>query len=354
MLLRAVISWFGHAIVLFRIAGRLVSGYLLIQCGWPFMDRAAREASVQRWCRSVLRVLGMAIETSGRPFPGPQREGLLLVCNHVSWVDTIAIHALVPCGFLAKESLRGWPIIGHLIARTGGVFVQRGHPFDLQRALDAIEASVAEGRSICVFPEGTTTDGTSVGDFSTLVFEVASRRGVGVLPLGIRYRHHGVPTQLPAWVGDEAFLPSLLRIAANDGLAVQIIVGEPLPQAPDRATGAEQARLAVAALAGVPLAVDAVAIPPEAVPGLEEAMTPQVTRIVDAVREWIAKEREMAVPQVGDRASLRSLGIDSLAIVRLVTELEDRLELRVDESKLELSSFATVRELGAAMARSGR
>lgn len=347
----AVRTWIASAIVLARIARRLVSGYLLVRWIWPFMDQRAREASVQRWCRSVLRVLGMELVTTGQPLP--TGEGLLLVANHVSWVDAVAIHALVPCGFLAKASLRGWPIIGKLIERTGGVFVQRGNPFDLQRALDTMAAELAAGRSICVFPEGTTTYGTSVASFATLSFELAARRGVGALPMGVRYRQHGRPTQLPAWVGDEAFLPSLIRIAGADGLAVEVIVGERLAPLADRALAAEQARAAVAALVDVPLSAAPVVETDPAAPTMETT-SPQFSRVAEAVRAWIAAERNLAPPQISDVASLRSLGIDSLAILRMMVELEERLGLRVDESKLELSSHATVLELSAAVARSER
>jgi len=349
--LQALRSWFRRVIVLVRIARRLVSGYLLIQFVWPFMDQRARDESVQRWCRSVLRVMRMEILASGQPFPARDGEGLLLVANHVSWVDTVAIHALVPCGFLAKASLRGWPIIGHLIDRTGGVFVERGNPFALQRALDAMARALSGGRSICVFPEGTTTDGTSVAGFSTLVFELSAQRGVGVLPIGVRYLDHGLPTHVPAWVGDEAFLPSLYRIAASDALAVEVIVGERLAPAADRLLAAEQARARVAGLIGVPLSIDASASTVEVAAGIEIATSPAVSRIADAVRDWIAEERKTSAAQITDLASLRSLGIDSLSILRMVVDLEARLGLRVDESKLELSSHATVRELSAALAR---
>lgn len=275
---------------------------------------------------------------------------MLLVANHVSWVDAIAIHALMPCGFLAKDSLRGWPIVGDLIGRTGGVFVQRGNPFDLQRALDAIDAALTGGRSICVFPEGTTTDGSTVLPFFTLVFELAAQRGADVVPIGVRYLQAGAPSRIPAWVGDEAFVPSLFRIAATGELAVEVIVGDRLDRAPERHVAAERARGAVADLLGVPLGQDCDRRSGEASTALDE----RVTDIAAAVREWIAIDRQVEARRVADRASLRSLGIDSLSILRMLVELEQRLGLRVDESKLDVSSQATVLELSAAMVSAAR
>lgn len=344
--------WFRSLIVLVRVARRLASGYLLIQFLWPFMDQRARDASVQLWCRDMLRVLGIRLSAAGHPLPQPADEGLVLISNHISWVDTVAIHAVVPCGFLAKASLQGWPIIGRLVEKTGGVFVQRGNPFDLKRALDAMAGALATGRSICVFPEGTTTDGTALAVFSTLVFELSARCGARVLPIGVRYRQRGVPTRLAAWIGDEAFVPSLFRIAGADGLEVELIAGELLPPVLDRARAAEHARQRVAALVEIPVSSEPVAATAAEAEDNEPHGNPRVAHLAEAVRAWIAAERELSPMQITDRASLRSLGIDSLAILRMVLELEEGLGLRVDESKLELSSNATVMEFSAAVVRS--
>jgi 1-acyl-sn-glycerol-3-phosphate acyltransferase len=343
-------SWLAGAAVGLRIAYLLVTGYLLVRVVWPRMSPAAREDSVQRWCQRVLRAIGIDLVASGSAVPVRGARGMLLVANHVSWVDAIAIHSLMPCGFLAKDSLRGWPIVGDLIGRTGGVFVQRGNPFDLQRALDAIDAALAEGRSICVFPEGTTTDGSAVLPFFSLVFELVAQRGADVLPLGVRYLQAGVPSRVPAWVGDEAFLPSLFRIAATGELAVEVIVGDRLDRAGERQVAAERARRAVAHLLGVPLR-QACDLRSEAE---STAFDARVTDIATAVRAWIAMDRKVEARRVADRASLHSLGVDSLSILRMLVELEQRLDLRVDESKLDVSSRATVLELSAAMASAAR
>ncbi|MEO8040762.1 MAG: 1-acyl-sn-glycerol-3-phosphate acyltransferase [Betaproteobacteria bacterium] len=345
-------SWIFGGFVLLRIARRLVSGYLLIRFAWPFMATRAREESVQHWCRDVLRLLGIRLTVVGRMPANPAPRGLLLVCNHVSWVDTLAIHAVVPCGFLAKASVGRWPVIGRLIRKTGGVFVQRSNPFDLQRALETMDHALAQGRSICVFPEGTTTDGAAVRPFSTLVFELSAQRDLDVLPIGLRYRQHGAPTRLPAWIGDEAFLPSLLRIAGAEGIVVELVPGDPLPRNADRTRAAVAARVRIAELAGIALTADALVATGPGVERIEASGDPRVRDLVQVVRKWIAIERGIPLLQVGDRTPLQSFGVDSLAILRMVLELEERIGLRIDESKLELTSNATVFELSAAVIRS--
>lgn len=336
------------AITVARVAYMLVFGYLALRLRGPFLTREQRDVLVGQWCRDMLGVLGIKLSPAGGLPAQGEARGMLVVANHVSWVDTLAIRAMVPCGFLAKASLQGWPIIGPLIALSGGVFVQRGNPFDLQRALADMREALEAGRSICVFPEGTTTDGTSVGPFTTLVFELAVRHRVAVVPVGVRYLQHGIPTRVPAWVGDEAFLPSLLRIATAPGLEVCVVTGDRLGETDQRLHAAEAARHAIAALLRVPLAPEPTPATLAVVPG---PVDPRAAEIDEAVRRWIADYRKLPVRDVADHATLRSLGVDSLALLDMILALEARLALRLDESRLDLTARATVVELVAAMVR---
>lgn len=345
-------SWIRSVMALARIAGLLATGYLKVRFARSWLRPAQGDAMVRRWCEEMLRALGVRFSVAGHPLDRCANDsGLLIVANHVSWIDTLAIRAALPCGFLAKDSLRHWPVVGPLIAGTGGVFVQRGNPFDLERALGEMGGAVTAGRSICVFPEGTTTDGASVAGFATPVFELAVRHDIAVLPMGVRYLQDGEPSRLPAWVGDEAFLPSLLRIVRARGLEVRLVAGRPLRHVNDRQRAAEEARRAVGNLLCVPFAPDPVIAPTHTVLADASART---SDIAEAVRRWITDDRQVQPHEIGDHASLRSLGIDSLSILRIVVELEQRLGLRVDEAKLDLSSRATVLELSAAVANAER
>lgn len=329
-----------------RVAGLLVIGYVRVRWVSPFLVPEQRDAVVRQWCLDMLRVLRIRLSIHGRPIESS--DGALVIANHVSWVDTLAIRALMPCGFLAKASLQGWPVIGPLIERTGGLFVQRGNPFDLRRVLDDMREALKAGQSICVFPEGTTTDGTSVGSFTTLAFELTARHDVPVLPLGLQYLQHGRPSRVPAWVGDEAFLPSLFRIATTPGLEVRVVAGERLASSNERRRAADEARRAVGELLSVPLA------PGPAAAAATTGSAPEDERaadLADTVRQWIAADRKLALHDVADHAPLCAFGVDSLSILDLLQDLEVRTGFRVDESRLDLSSRTTVPGLVAAMLR---
>lgn len=101
------------------------------------------------------------------------RSGLL-VANHVSFVDIFAINALIPCGFVAKSDVAGWPSIGWLSRRNDTVFIERGKPkaahLTRQRMLEVLAAE----RRLAVFPEGTvTTTGDRVLPFHGALFQGA-------------------------------------------------------------------------------------------------------------------------------------------------------------------------------------
>jgi 1-acyl-sn-glycerol-3-phosphate acyltransferase len=336
-----------QVLVTLRIALRLAGGFVGLAWVAALLPARRRERMVVNWCRGALGDLGIALEVRGAPVP---MDACLVVCNHVSWVDTVALRAVLPCGFVAKRSLRGWPVVGRLIALTGGVFVHRERPHDLPRALDEVISRIRCGTSVCLFSEATTTVGEAVAPFFPSAFEWAARDGAYVLPVALRYFEDGHPSRAAAWVGDEAFLPSLLRIARARRLSVRVIVGQPLRPHADRARAALAARAEVAALAGLGLMGSAfayheggrVALPPRHA-ALEES-------VQAAVRAWIARERPGAADGLPVSTALMAMGVDSLDVLDLLAHLEHWLGLRIDGRRLELPLEPTLAEFSAAVA----
>ena len=93
------------------------------------------------------------------------------VCNHVSWLDILALQSILDISFVAKSEVKRWPVFGFLAKIVDTIFVDRRamaaktQQFDLIRALKA-------GKSLCFFPEGTSTDGLQVLPFKSSLFEV--------------------------------------------------------------------------------------------------------------------------------------------------------------------------------------
>ncbi|MEV6118061.1 lysophospholipid acyltransferase family protein [Streptomyces sp. NPDC052109] len=189
---------------------------------------------VRRWCRALVRAIGVRVRVTGAPAPV---GGLLLVANHVSWLDIPLLAAVRPARMLAKTEIRHWPVAGALAARGGVLFIER----DRIRALPATVARIAEtlreGAAVAAFPEGSTWCGRAQGRFRRAVFQAALDADVPVQPVSLRYRQAGGgPSTAAAFVGEDTLLASLWRVARTRGLVAEVEVRPVIPPGahPDR------------------------------------------------------------------------------------------------------------------------
>lgn len=151
------------------------------------------------------------------------RGAALVVANHVSYLDPLAILPVCPAIPVAKGEVARWPIIGPIGAALGVLFVDRDDPHGRVRALRRIHDLLAAGAPVLNFPEGTTTRGDHVLPFWRGGFGIAQRLGVPVVPLAIRYADPAL-----AWCGGATFVPHYLRTAARARVEVELAFGAPL------------------------------------------------------------------------------------------------------------------------------
>ncbi|MFI8089847.1 lysophospholipid acyltransferase family protein [Streptomyces sp. NPDC086080] len=208
---------------------RLAAAGLLVLAGivlLPF-GRWIPDGLVRPWCRWLVRAAGVRVRIAGA---APPTGGLLLVANHISWLDIPLLAAVRPARMLAKSEIRRWPVAGALVARAGVLFIDR----DRLRALPGTVATLAGilrgGAAVAVFPEGSTWCGRAGGHFRRAVFQAALDAGVPVQPVRIRYRDpRGGPATAPAFVGDDTLLASVWRVASARGVIAEIEVRPPVP-----------------------------------------------------------------------------------------------------------------------------
>jgi len=176
--------------------------------------------------RDAAHRLAGALGTIARPRVDGDvpRGSALIVANHISYLDPLAILPVCPAAPLAKREVAGWPLIGPIGAALGVVFVARDEPFGRVRALRRVHALLAAGVPVLSFPEGTTSPGATVGPFHRGTFGIAQRLGVPVVPVAIRYRDPRL-----AWIDGETFLPHYARVAARDRIEVTLTFCSPLP-----------------------------------------------------------------------------------------------------------------------------
>src|SRR3569832_677664 len=134
----------------------------------------------------------------------------LIVANHVSYLDPLAILPVCPALPSAKGEVASWPLIGPSGAALGATFVTRDEPMARVRVLRRVHDLLAAGVPVLNFPEGTTTAGDKVLPFLRGTFGIAQRLGVPVVPVAVRYRDPA-----SAWCNAATFLPHYDRLAGT-------------------------------------------------------------------------------------------------------------------------------------------
>lgn len=149
--------------------------------------------------------------------------GGVLVANHLSYLDIIVLAAHQPLVFVAKSEVRRWPAIGWIAAQAGTIFIDRTRRGDVARVTCEIERLVSEGVRVCIFPEGTSSDGSEVLPFHTSLLEPISARGFKVTAGWIGYLlPGGDPGQEVCYWGEMTFGSHFPRLLSKKGISVKV------------------------------------------------------------------------------------------------------------------------------------
>ena len=150
---------------------------------------------------------------SPRPRPIHTAAAAPDVANHISWIDIWAIKQAFPVNFVAKSEVRDWPVIGWLAQRVGTLFIERARRHDTGRTASSMEEGLRQNACLCLFPEGTTTDGTELKPFKTGLLQSAINTESTVWPVALRYpRADGGINTAIAYDGDTTLLESMLAV----------------------------------------------------------------------------------------------------------------------------------------------
>jgi 1-acyl-sn-glycerol-3-phosphate acyltransferase len=238
------------------VAVLLVTVLLVTVAGSALPGGGSHERRLRRCSRAALRAAGVRLRvTGGDRFR--DGGGALVVANHLSWIDVLALDAVQPVRMLAKREVRGWPVVGGLAARTGALFVDRASLRALPATVAATADALRAGGAVGVFPEGTTWCGGAAGSFRRAAFQAAidaaADAPVVVRPVAIGFRlADGTPARGAAFVGEQTLLDSVLRVLRLPGLVCEVSVLPAIdPTGPDRRELAARAAAAVGAATGV-------------------------------------------------------------------------------------------------------
>lgn len=186
---------------------------------YPLVSDSQRLHLRRKWSHRILTILAIGIEA----IPTDAPVGSLIVANHISWLDIFAINALRPASFIAKTEIRQWPFIGWLAARHDTVFLRRGSRGHARMVNAEIDTLLNAGRDAAIFPEGTTTDGTTLLGFHAALLQPAIETARPVLPIALSYHDaSGNISLAPSYAGETTMKQCVAAILACRRLNVRV------------------------------------------------------------------------------------------------------------------------------------
>ncbi len=195
--------------------------------------------AIRAWSAGLLRIFGFRLRRVGIPLRG----ATLFVANHVSWIDITLLHSQRAVGFVAKDEISRWPVVGWLAVRAGTIFHRRGSDHSLRDVMEQAIARMRAGLSVGVFPEGGTGDGRTLRVFHARIMQTAVDAEVSVQPVALRYGEGGNAQAIVAFAVGEPFMHNFLRLLGDPGRLAEVHFLEPLaPVAGGRRGMAERAR----------------------------------------------------------------------------------------------------------------
>ena len=237
-----------------RLFWHLCWGLFLSSFWLPRLQGERRKNLVRRWSAAILTILNVRLQVSGFVPNAVTPQGMY-VSNHISWLDIWIINSLLSPRFVAKSEVRSWPFIGWLAEKGGVIFIERARKQDTLRVSGAAAETLAQGESLCVFPEGTTTDGSFMVPFRSSLLQAAVDTGVLMRPMALRYRaaDNSANTAI-AYAGETTLLESMLAIVSQQEICAELEFLTPLPALEqDRRILAQQAESAIAVALNLPV-----------------------------------------------------------------------------------------------------
>jgi 1-acyl-sn-glycerol-3-phosphate acyltransferase len=187
------------------------------------MTLEERAIWLQRACIGVLKSLGITWRVEGQP----PRSGLV-VSNHLSYLDIPIISATMPCFFVAKIEVDGWPIFGKAAQSGGTIFLDRSSMASATSVADQITERLKLPVPVLLFPEGTSTDGAQVLRFHSRLIHPATSTGAPITAAAIRYViEDGTEERELCWYGDAPFTAHLWKVLGTAGFSAHLHFGEP-------------------------------------------------------------------------------------------------------------------------------
>jgi len=126
------------------------------------------------WQKCVCTIFNIKVEVSGTPYTSTQT---IYFANHISYLDIPVIGSIIRASFVAKKDVASWPVFGFLSTLQQTAFISRDRE-DAEKEKNALDNMLDIGKSLIIFPEGTSTDGREVIPFKSSLFSIAMKKNL--------------------------------------------------------------------------------------------------------------------------------------------------------------------------------
>lgn len=236
---------------LFRVVLHILGGVWTIYTVFPRLAAPQRHARVQVWALEMLGCLAIKLVVKGNP---PVVGPMLLVANHISWVDIVVMHATGHCRFVSKAEIGRWPIVSTLASAADTLYISRESRRDAMRVVHQMAQCLRDGDVLAIFPEGTTGNGSTLLPFHANLLQAAISVNGPVQPVALQFvdAATGQISFAPCYVGDDTLWQSLWRTLCADNVVAVVQFGTPeFAQGRDRRTWGGDLRETIAGLRGM-------------------------------------------------------------------------------------------------------
>ena len=202
---------------------------LLLYHFFSFVSHQQRNNIIRYWYASMVWFSGLTICCYGKP------ANVHLVSNHVTYLDIPVLGSLQDVRFVSKSEVASWPVIGYFARLANTIFIERTNRH-LKSYITHLTYEYSSSANICIFPEGTSTDGKSIRPFKSSLFQAAinaaKNQNIFIQPVTLNYMNtsnlYGEREEVFSWVGNDPLLPHLWRVLKNKSGNVDVIYHKPL------------------------------------------------------------------------------------------------------------------------------
>jgi len=221
-LLRFIVRFPAFLIATFIVLPIII---ILILTSQKVNNRKLNKKVINTWSIIICRVCGIKIQVKGKKHGNP----VLIVANHISWLDIPIIHSQKLLGFIAKSEIGSWPLFGLLIKSGEVVLIKRGKHESRKKVLELMQQRLLQKRSIGVFPEGRASNGEQLGRFHRQLMQAAIETQTPIQAIAIKFiNKDGTRNKEIGFKSGEKFITNILRILTLPSSTAELNFCEPL------------------------------------------------------------------------------------------------------------------------------